>query len=106
MRSGVIYKYKCGGCQASYVGKTQRSLHQRIMEHSGRSFRTGSLLSKPSNSAIRTHAQEADHPMREGNFDILFSPRLGGDLLIAEALAQRWENPNLGNNDGVNLLIT
>jgi hypothetical protein len=29
----VVYQYKCGSCDASYVGYTIRHLHQRIDEH-------------------------------------------------------------------------
>ena len=29
----VIYKFECGGCDASYVDYTLRHLHQRIDEH-------------------------------------------------------------------------
>lgn len=104
--SGVVYKYKCGGCDASYVGKTQRSLNHRIMEHYGKSFRTGRRLISPPHSAIRTHALEEDHPIWEGNFDILFNPRYGRDLYTCEALAQRHKKPSLGNTEGINKLIT
>ena len=43
-RSNVVYKFTCPGCQASYVGKTERNLFQRCVEHG-----------TTSESAIRSH---------------------------------------------------
>ena len=33
--SGLVYKYKCGGCNATYYGKTKRQCKVRICEHLG-----------------------------------------------------------------------
>src|SRR5215469_2494160 len=39
-RSGVIYKYSCGGCEATYIGHTALQLHIRVCKHRGVSFRS------------------------------------------------------------------
>ena len=39
--SGLAYKYKCGGCNATYNGKTKRHFKVRICEHLGISHLTG-----------------------------------------------------------------
>ena len=39
--SGVAYKYKCGGWNATYYGKTKRHFKVRICEHLGISHLTG-----------------------------------------------------------------
>ena len=31
--SSVVYKFSCPGCSFSYIGKTQRTLHERTEEH-------------------------------------------------------------------------
>ena len=31
--SSVVYKFTCPGCHASYIGKTDRNLSTRILEH-------------------------------------------------------------------------
>ena len=31
--SGLVYKYKCDGCNATYYGKTKRHFSVRICEH-------------------------------------------------------------------------
>ena len=38
--SGLVYKYKCGGCNATYYGKTKRHFKIRICEHFGISYLT------------------------------------------------------------------
>ena len=30
--SSVVYKFSCPGCSCSYIGKTQRTLHERTVE--------------------------------------------------------------------------
>ena len=39
--SGLIYKYKCGGYNAAYYGKTKHRLKVRVCEHLGISHLTG-----------------------------------------------------------------
>ena len=39
--SGLVYQYKCGGCNATYYGKTKRHFKVRICEHLGISHLTG-----------------------------------------------------------------
>ena len=45
-----MYHFKCPGCCASYVGKTERTLHERCIEHGW----------KDKNSAILTHINDCD----------------------------------------------
>ena len=33
LRSGVVYKFKCAGCNACYVGQTTRHFDTRVHEH-------------------------------------------------------------------------
>ena len=35
LRSGIVYKFQCGGCNATYYGKTKRHFKVRICEHFG-----------------------------------------------------------------------
>ena len=32
-KSGVVYQFRCPGCSADYIGKTDRNLHERCIEH-------------------------------------------------------------------------
>ena len=38
--SGAVYKYKCGGWNVTYYGKTKRRFKFRILEHLGISHLT------------------------------------------------------------------
>ena len=38
--SGLVYQYRCGGCNATYYGKTKRFFKVRICEHLGMSHLT------------------------------------------------------------------
>ena len=40
--SGFVYQYKCGGCNATYYGKTKRHFKVRVCEHLGISHLTKS----------------------------------------------------------------
>ena len=35
-KSNVVYRFQCPGCSAEYIGKTDRNLHERCLEHSYR----------------------------------------------------------------------
>ena len=69
--SSVIYKYSCGQCPATYIGETQMQLKVRISQHKGISYRTDVPYSAPTNSSIRDHALNSDHPILNSNFKII-----------------------------------
>ena len=56
--SGLVYKYECVACCATYVGQTQKALQTRAGEHFGVSPRIGTLLARPSQSVVREHLEE------------------------------------------------
>ena len=96
LSSLVIYKYECVDCSATYVGKCSRHFKTRILEHLGRSHRTGNYLAKPAYSAIREHCETSSHTLRQENFSILSSASSDSDLCIMEALFQHKVKPTLG----------
>ena len=46
----VVYHFNCPGCCTSYIGKTQRTLHERCIEHAW----------SDKESAVRAHINECD----------------------------------------------
>ena len=54
-RQGAVYKIKCSGCQASYIGETGRNLNTRLTEHK-RATRNGDA-----NNHIAVHHQLTNH---------------------------------------------
>ena len=107
LRSSVIYKYSCGNCNATYIGKTLRNLSIRTDEHKGISFRTKLRLSKPMLSAIREHAEQYDHLIQTNNFTILDHARNDYELCILESLWIWKLRPTLNeHNSSVNIEFT
>ena len=52
-KRGLVYKYKCGGCDATCYGKTKRHFKIRICEHLGISHITGKKV-KIDNNKLTT----------------------------------------------------
>ena len=97
LNSMVVYKYSCASCNASYIGSTTRRLFVRICEHKGISSRTGQITQTQSNSAIRDHSLEKDHPLLTSNFTIIDKAYYKYDLLLCESLHILSEKPSLNN---------
>ena len=99
--SNVIYKYQCGSgdCRSSYVGSTERALHDRISEHIGVSYRTGIKLTSPPFSSIREHSSKCSHPVEENSFEIVGRCKKGDDLRLLESVFIKYLKPNLNNSE-------
>lgn len=95
LRSGVVYKFECSGCSATYIGKTKRHLKTRVYEHLGVSVRTGRTLSSPPDSAVRDHALHCGHPLEIANFSVLECAPSNYDLSIYENLLISKFQPSL-----------
>ena len=94
----VIYMYKCGQCNATYCGETNRHLHTRIAEHRGVSSRTGKLLTSPPNSNIRDHLVSSDHPIIAENFEIIATANKY-DIRIVESILIHKTKPTLNDQN-------
>ena len=60
--TGVVYKFRCNLCPASYVGQTKRSLSARINEHKS---------CRIDNSVVSSHILEFNHDFDWKNVKIL-----------------------------------
>ena len=80
LRSRVVYKFSCAGCNASYIGETTRHLCTRAREH---------LLSDKSSRAACHDSCNTEC------FTILDSAASKFQIKIKEALHIKWENPIL-----------
>ena len=49
-QSFVVYKFMCPSCGANYVGKTERTLHERCVEHAW----------SDQNSVVKNHLDQCD----------------------------------------------
>ena len=93
--SSVIYEFRCAQCASgTYIGSTIRSLHMRIAEHRGRSFRTGKEI-QSSKSSVRDHSQSCSNPVSIDNFRVLGQEKHETHLRILESLHILRLKPNL-----------
>ena len=61
LRSNRFYKFKCGSCKASCVGKTDRHMKVRVSEHQGVSTRTRKPVKKTLSTSVRDQMLICDH---------------------------------------------
>ena len=61
LRSNLIYKFSCGSCTASHIGKTYRHFKVRVSEHQGHSPRTGKPVKGTLPTSVRDHMLVFDH---------------------------------------------
>ena len=54
-RSGIVYKFQCGSCNATYYWKTKRHYKLRICVHLRVSALTGKRVNGDEDSAIKEH---------------------------------------------------
>ena len=98
MKSNIVYQYSCAQCASgTYIGSTIRSTYMRISEHRGVSYRTGKILSSPSLSAIRDHADSTSHIIQDENFKILGCENDEDGLRMLESLFIGKIKPKLNN---------
>ena len=103
--SGLVYLYKCDVCGATYIGQSKRGLRTRASEHFGISSRTGSHLSRPSQSAVRDHIEICGSRRAVSNFKSLKSSQCALSLRIFESLEIHFRKPIL-NLDGSSYPLT
>ena len=97
-RSSLVYKYKCGSCNATYIGKTSRHLQTRVDEHHGISSHTGHPIYSSLHSSIREHCHQTNHTFHPDNFTILTTAHTNYELMIKESVLIHHNIPTLNTN--------
>ena len=105
LRSKILYRFKCDGCNSIYIGKSKRHFLVRAYEHLGKSFKTGKGFTyNPSctnNSAVLNHLNQSHGCTATlGSFDIVGSARNDFFLKIKESLLIKKIKPTLLNPNG------
>ena len=88
LRSFVVYRFTCPGCNASYIGETTRHLTTRIKEH----------LETDSKSHIFKHLdtnRKCNKLCNAECFEIIDSATSSYRLKLKEAMYITWEKPSL-----------
>ena len=93
--SGVIYKYTCSSCNATYIGETKRHTHHRFSEHAGRSPLSGKVIKGQQSTTVRDHMLVCGTTVCKDNFEILGADSNKTHLRIKESLFIMKEEPSL-----------
>ena len=98
LRSGIVYKFKCGGCNATYYGKTKCHFKVRMCEHLGVSALTGKRVKGDSDSAVKEHHLFCNHSSGFDDFSMLASNNNDFKITLMESLLINRDHPPLNNN--------
>lgn len=101
LQSFVVYRYTCGTCNSSYIGKTDRHCHVRWCEHlqlTPLRGRKSKNKSKP--TAVRQHTVTTKHISSFHDFEIIGREQMRNDfkLRIKESLLIKKYKPILNEN--------
>ena len=93
--SGVVYKFTCSSCNATYIGKTKRHVRHRFAEHAGRSPLSGKFVKGQQSTTVRDHMLVCDTVVCDENFEIVCVDSINRDLKVKESLFIQKERPTL-----------
>ena len=88
IKSGVVYKFTCAGCNTSYIGETSRHISIRIADH----------LGKDKASHVFKHWQEKSDCKQKCDsscFSVLDSAPTDYQRKLKEAMFIQWQKPVL-----------
>ena len=98
LRSGIVYKFQCGSCNATYYGKTKHQFKVRMCEHLGISVLTGKRVKGDDDSAINEHLLLCNHPPDFEDFSILATNINDFKVTLMESLLINRDHPPLNKN--------
>ena len=98
LRSGIVYKFQCGSCNATYYGKTKRHFKVRICEHLGISALTGKRVKGDDDSAIKEQLLFCNHTPDFEDFSILATNNNDFKVTLMESFLINRDHPPLNKN--------
>ena len=98
LRSGIVYKFKCSGCNATYYGKTKHHFKIRMCEYLGVSALTGKRVKGDNDSAIKEHHLFCNYSSGFDDFCILASNNNDFKVTLMESLLINRDHPPLNKN--------
>ena len=104
LRSKILYRFKCDGCNSIYVGKSKRHFLVRASEHLGVSYRTGKALTYnpkySNNTAVLDHINQPNQCSGTiDSFEIIGGAKNDFFLKIKESLLIKKIKPSLLNKN-------
>ena len=102
LRSKILYRFTCDGCNSIYLGKTKRHFLIRAYEHLGLSYKTGKKYtynsSNSNNTAVLNHTNQSDQCCGTlDSFEIIGGDKNDYFLRIKESLLIKKVRPSLLN---------
>ena len=98
LRSGIVNKFKRGGCDASYYGKTKRHFKVRMCKHLGVSALTGKRVKGDNHSAKKEHPLYFNHSSGFDDFSTLASNNCDFEVTWMKSLLINRDHPPLNKN--------
>ena len=98
LRSGIVYKFKYGGCNATYYGKTKCHFKVRMCEHLGISALTGKRVKGDNDFAVKEHHLFCNHSSGFDDFSILASSNNDFKVTLMESLFINRDHSPLNKN--------
>ena len=103
VRSHILYRYTCDGCNAVYIGKTRRHYLVRVFEHLGTSLLTHKKYTynplNINNTAILNHINCKKCAGNQNNFKIIGSAKNDYLLCLKETLLIHKDKPKINTNE-------
>ena len=102
LQSFIVYKFTCGACNSSYVGKTDRHRHIRWCEHLKlQPFRGGPSKSKKKPTAVEQHTTDTGHEASYTDFEVIGKEKSRNAfyLKIKESLLIKKLAPSLNDHE-------
>ena len=98
LRPGIGYKFQCGGCNATYYGKTKRHFKVRMFERLEISALTGKRVKGYDDSVIKKHLLFCNHAPDFEDFSILATNNNKFKVTLMERLLINGDHPPLNKN--------
>ena len=96
--SGIVYKFQCGSCNATYYGKTKPHFKVRMCENLGISALTGKRVKGDYDSAIKEHLLFCNLTPYFEDFSILVTNNKDSKVTLMESLLINRDDPPLNKN--------
>ena len=93
LHSGIVYKFQCGVCNATYYDKTTRYFNVGMCEHLRILTLTRKIFKGHDDSAIKEHLSLCNHWPDFGDFSILTTINDYKVTLMESLLINRDERP-------------
>ena len=96
--SGIVYKFQCGSCRATYYDKTKHHFKVRKCKHLGIFALTGKRVKGDDDPAIKEHLLFSNHTPDFEDFSILATNNNDFKVMLMENLLINRDHPSLNKN--------